>query len=44
MEIENARNPEQAEIDGSRFGLGNQELWLKRNFHEMTKTMILGPK
>ena len=28
-EIERAINLEQARIDGSRFGFGNQKLWLK---------------
>ena len=44
VEIEKAINLEQAGIDGSRFGLGNQESWLKQNIPEMAKTMISGPK
>jgi hypothetical protein len=31
-------------IDGSQFGLGNQELWLKQNFPKMEKMTISGPK
>ena len=43
-EIEKAINHEQAGIDGSQFGLENQELWLKQNFPKMTKTTISGTK
>lgn len=39
-EIQTARNPEQAGIDGSRFGPGNQELWLKQNFPKIAKMTI----
>jgi hypothetical protein len=34
-EYERPINPEQTGIDESQFGLGNQELWLKRNFPKM---------
>ena len=44
MEIKTARNPKQARIDGSRFGLRKQKLWLKRNFPKMAKMAISGPK
>ncbi|KAL9382093.1 hypothetical protein Peur_025128 [Populus x canadensis] len=37
-------NPEQTGIDESQFGLGNQELWLKRNFPKMVKMTISGLK
>jgi hypothetical protein len=43
-EYERPMNPEQIGIDESQFGLGNQELWLKRNFPKMVKMTILGPK
>ena len=42
--IKKAINLEQAGFDGIRFRLGNQKLWLKRNFSKITKTMISGPK
>ena len=43
-EFEKAINPESSGIDGSRFGLVNQKLQLKQNFHKMAKTTISGPK
>jgi len=43
-EYEKAMNPEQTGIDESQFGLGNQKLWLKRNFPKMEKMTISGPK
>jgi hypothetical protein len=43
-EYERPMNPEQTGIDKSQFGLGNQELWLKRNFPKMVKMTISGPK
>ena len=43
-EYERPINPEQTGIDGSQFGLGNQKLWLKRNFPKMAKLTISGPK
>jgi hypothetical protein len=43
-EYERPVNLEQTGIDESQFGLGNQELWLKRNFPKMIKMTISGPK
>ena len=43
-EINTTNDPKQARIDGSRFGLGKQKLWLKRNFPKTAKTAISGPK
>ena len=42
--IKTAKNLKQARTDGSQFGPGNQDLWLKRNFPKIEKTMISGPK
>jgi hypothetical protein len=44
VEYERPMNPEQTGIDESQFGLGNQELWPKRNFPKMETMTISGSK